>query len=208
MALSFKIVTTESPYLRTLKKFPSKFLPAIKKAFNEVGRGFISRFKAARMSGHPGLKSRTGKLKSALLYRVRGLTPRTASLEMGWFGSLTARIASIHEFGTVGAGGTLSDIVPRRRKALTVPLPGAYVGGKVVPARAWKNTFARHGIVYHRLRRVKGGKRAKDTIIKIFLLRKKIAVPATLGFGKFWASRSEVSSRKSIFAKLFQQIIK
>ena len=58
-----------------------------------------------------------GALLNSIRYEVR-VTPGGGEVVVGSYG---VKYARIHEFGTVGAGGDLPDIVPVRAGALTIP---------------------------------------------------------------------------------------
>lgn len=72
-----------------------------------------------------GLVNRSGKLARSLVARSAP-AKRLADVElrMGFTDPLAARIARVHELGTVGKGGELPDIVPRRGRFLAVPVRG------------------------------------------------------------------------------------
>lgn len=73
----------------------------------------------SRLSGRPGLNSRSGALRRALMTSVKGDTVPELTGRMGFFDAHAAMVARVQELGTVGAGGSLPDIVPRRKKLLS-----------------------------------------------------------------------------------------
>lgn len=112
-----------------------KYLPKSKQmaaALTEIGNEISTEAKLnirnmpvkSKFGEHTGLFWRGGLLNS-INYRVVSTDKKTAVLEVGSFGVIYARI---HELGTVGAGGALPDIVPKRAKALTIPAQRKYRG--------------------------------------------------------------------------------
>lgn len=88
----------------------------------------------------------------------------------------------IHHFGTVGAGGSMPDLVPTRAKALTIPYPGV-----TRTARSYADTFIAQATIFQRRRR--GRPRP------LFLLRRRVALPPRPIFGVEegdWASIREL----------------
>lgn len=90
----------------------------------------------------------------------------------------------LHEKGTVGAGGTLPDIVPKRARALTIPLKAAMTPSGVpreVKARDWKDTFflslRKGGKTIGYIVRDKGG----GELEFLYRLALKVAIPPRLG---------------------------
>lgn len=87
------------------------------------------------------LATRSGNTNRAILQSVRTemLGDSVIQGHIGGPGFL-----KVHEFGTVGAGGTLPDIVPKKAKFLTVPLKDA-LDQRGVPKKAkakdWPDTF-------------------------------------------------------------------
>lgn len=77
-----------------------------------------------RKSPSDPLSSRRGAagLKGSFTGRVMGSTLNDLEAQMF---STAGVVASVHEFGTKGAGGTLDPIRPKRAQFLTVPLPAA-----------------------------------------------------------------------------------
>lgn len=96
----------------------------------------------------------------------------------------TSRYAPTHELGTVGAGGELPDIVPKRAKALTIPLKAAMTPSgnpRKVKARDWENTFIlslrKGGNTIGYIVRDKGG----GELEFLYRLARKVAIPPRLG---------------------------
>lgn len=87
--------------------------------FGKIGASLISR---NLLSGQL-LRRRTGNL-------ARSMTGRGEMLEglpvmrIGIFRGPTLEYAAIQEYGTVGAGGLLPTIVPKKAKALAIPIKG------------------------------------------------------------------------------------
>jgi hypothetical protein len=77
--------------------------------------GIVERIMHWKLRGHLW---KYGALVNSIQYAVKGKTVHVFSAG--------TRYAHVHEFGTVGKGGQLPDIVPRRRKFLTIPLEKQY----------------------------------------------------------------------------------
>lgn len=75
-----------------------------------------------RMSGRPGLNRLTGSLVLGLMTDVKGTKIADLVGRVGWQTARGAMIARVHELGTVGKGGLLPDIVPKRKPFLAWPL--------------------------------------------------------------------------------------
>jgi phage virion morphogenesis protein len=83
------------------------------------------------------------------------------------------RYGLIHHFGTVGAGGSMPDLVPKTAKMLTIPYPGV-----TRTARSYSDTFIRKGTIFQAVRR-----RGKWKPKPLFLLRPSVALPPRPYFG-------------------------
>ena len=87
----------------------------------KVTNAYVRHLSRERMSGrrgNVGLYRRTGTLAKSLIARTLGTTVRDVKGIVGVSSAKAAQIARVHELGTVGKGGRLPDIVPRRAKWL------------------------------------------------------------------------------------------
>jgi hypothetical protein len=99
-----------------------------------------------------------GSLLNSIRYEAR-ITEDGAEVTVGSYG---VKYARIHEFGTVGAGGSLPDIVPVRAKKLTIP---ASPWAKDHLARDFKLVRIKNMLVDPaRLRNSRDGKIPRDAI--------------------------------------------
>jgi len=97
----------------------------------DVGRALAKRL--AGRDGDTGLNRRTGRtLAGNLIYGIepqvlKDDAPPSVGFQtfLGFMDAHAARIARVHELGTVGKGGTLPDITPKRFKFLWVPVTSA-----------------------------------------------------------------------------------
>lgn len=131
------------------------------------------------------LSSRRGQagLRGGFFWQVTGKrSVNTLALAMG----NTERHAATHEFGTVGAGGTLPDIRPKKARALAWPV-GPALGPSGVPRepgpRSYDDLFFMEfeggGNVFGGL--FEAGDSADDDPVAFFLLARKSAHPPRLG---------------------------
>lgn len=188
-------------YRALLARTPKAFRKALDTSADLIGVDFEKRFKRDRLSGRPGVKDRSGKLKSDFRYRLK----RTKGVQQVYFSFANNRYARIHEHG-----GT---IVPVRRDWLTIPVGPALDSRGVAKGRARRfpgltfikvneqtallvakgkpKSFGirRSGRFYKILQRI--GKRtgflkAKTKIGKVyFVLKKSVFVPARMGFRRY-----------------------
>jgi len=102
--------------------------------------------------------------------------------------------ARIHELGTVGKGGELPDIKPKRAKALTVPMPGTqknarasdYPDAFIFTSASGKKFLAR---------------RQGDSLDVLFVLKDKVALKPT-----HYLSRSVKGEEEAIVGILAKQV--
>lgn len=78
----------------------------------------------ARQLASTRLRQRSGRLARSIDSRVR-ISRRKASLEIGVFKGAARRYAAIQDQGTRGRGGSFPTIVPKRAKALAIPVGAA-----------------------------------------------------------------------------------
>lgn len=178
---------------KDIERKPEAVYKAVEKAFRRDGL----RWKAAmiKRTGGP-LYLGPGKPRRARVAARRG----NAGLRGGFYAQVsgshlddltlskgnTRRHAVVHEFGTVGAGGTLPDIVPKRARALTVPLPDAMTPSGVprrAKARDWPDTFilnTTNGKAF--IVQSQGG--SYDKLTFLYQLLRRVAIPPRLGMAK------------------------
>jgi len=128
----------------------------LKRPFADFGERMVRKI-SKRLSGEV-LKERTGRLKASLTHEETADT-----LEVSAGGADEVNYAMIHHYG-----GTIR---PKKAKALTIPFPEG-PADKRVPLRAsdFKDTFVAKGIIFR--------KRGKDKIEPLFMLKKKVEIPA------------------------------
>ena len=120
-----------------LQKFQTDFVAGFRKrkmiaGDDRDGSDFLNR----RPSGSKGLRRRTGGLARAFVEKTEpAKTIADLKSVIGFTNPTAARIASVHEFGTVGKGGTLPDIVPKRARFLAVPVFGTNASRASKPLR-------------------------------------------------------------------------
>lgn len=141
----------------------------------------------------PWLASRSGDLKKKVQEMPGKVGPDGKNIKLEI--KLDHPFAHIHEFGTVGAGGTLPDIVPVRASWLTIPLPFAQHGGHggtgvgLGSAREvgdeyestffdWSSSSKGDQLILYG---VNG-----DLVYPLFVLVKKVSIKARLGFFAVW----------------------
>jgi hypothetical protein len=83
-----------------------------------------------------GLRRVTGQIASSLIAAPGPVVSEIGKVrsQVGFTTGRGARIARVHELGTIRYGGTLPDIVPKRAKYLAIPIRGGKVarGTKVL----------------------------------------------------------------------------
>lgn len=148
------------------------------------------------------LRRRTGSLARSIRQDVRGSSLTDLELRA----ATTSPYAKVHEFGTIGKGGALPSIVPKRAKWLTVPLQGNLTPAGVprypsAAALRGQGTF---------VLKTKSGKlfivrREGEQLRWLWILVKKVDIPPRLGFFATWRSRDKarrVALRKAVVAAL------
>mgnify|MGYP003644265533 CR=1 FL=1 len=137
-------------------------------------------------SGSMGLNVRTGRtlkgncVTTPVVTDNNGVVGFTAGV--GFLDIHAARIARVHELGTVGKGGSLPDIVPRKGKFLWIPVTN-HVRRYDAPLLAWAtaNGWVAGKPGQARRKRNKRGKLPKISGQQFILLR-KASIPPRLGF--------------------------
>lgn len=77
-----------------------------------------------RPASSNGLVRRSGELARALLFKTVGSALNDLRTTIGFLNPFAARLARVHELGTVGKGGILPDITPKTGQYLVVPIRG------------------------------------------------------------------------------------
>jgi len=169
--------------------------------------GNLGRAMAKRLSGQSGeggLNRRTGRtLLGNLIYGVdnpkatKDDAPPSVGFQtfLGFMDPHAARIARVHELGTVGKGGKLPDITPKRFKFLWIPVTSA-TKKYDAPLLAWAEAngwiAGKRKTVYKSRNRVirrdaRFGDVVRTTTKKSrgnqeFILLRKASIPPRLGF--------------------------
>lgn len=152
-----------------------------------------------RFRGSP-MRTRTGALKRSIRHRVKGASLRDIELR----NVSTSRYARVHEHGTVGKGGKLPDIVPKRARALTIPLPDNLTPAGV-PRYPSARALMRTGKTFLLKRE---GRRPVimldengdgENLKALWVLMRRVSIPPRLGFFFTWSRLR--SKRKARFLR-------
>lgn len=181
-------------FAEAMAKAPARLFKALEKRLSAYGRWFASNKMARQVSGGGArLSRRSGSLAGSFGRDVTG--KNLSDLRLTVF--TTARYAPLQEFG--------GEVRPVARKYLTVPLDAALTaeaGATRSRAEGWgrERTFvaeAADGRAYIFLRtgtpRPSGWKPGQDdpSSVPLFLLTRKVTVPARLGFFATWEGDKE-----------------
>lgn len=173
-------------------------------AAKDVCQQFQVRHRSERLSSKGDASVNSRQLRKAL--KEEHKTISNGAEGRVYFRGHWEMVARLHELGTKGRGGELPDIVPKRRKWLTIPFPGAYKGqrrGKALRALRIANTFVR-GYKKGGAKIAKGTKGA-DYLVQFrnmgkgqkpeptYLLVKKTKHPPRLHFFSDWDKWTEPS---------------
>ena len=199
------------PVAAIIRKFPEISKKGIRLPLlawvGDVGRALAKRLSGR--DGNVGLNRRTGKtLAGNLIYGVENPKatkedpPPSVGFQtfLGFMDAHAARIARVHELGTVGKGGTLPDITPKRFEFLWIPVT-SMTKRYDAPLLEWADANGwianRKKTSYKsRNRMVKRDARfgdvVKTTTTKTrggqeFILLRKASIPPRLGFRKIHA---------------------
>lgn len=181
-----------------IEAFPETLGKGMRRAFDTTGQVYEDNMKREHFTGagkdsfinpfKDKLRTRTGKLKQGIQYRLRGKTISQLGL------SMISRGPSVflHEFG-----GTIK---PKRAKYLTIPTReamtrgGAVKGGFRLTQRGGEHMTADGDPTF-----IIGDLGAKgtagiyvdkgDNLIRIYTLKKQVEIPARLGFFREWRER-------------------
>jgi hypothetical protein len=156
---------------RIIRNLGEKATPIVRRGFLRISGEFLLTFKTTRLRGRPGLVRRSGNLTRQFdqrtAVRETGATLGEVRTTIGVYDKKTVQYARVHEFGTVGKGGRLPDIVPRKAKFLRFPVrdPGTATRPK-----------------------------ARSSKIVAWVSTKKVSIEPRLGFFATWAkfTKSEV----------------
>lgn len=99
-----------------------KFYKELVRFFNKESKINSSRISDQLLAGQL-LNRRTGNLARSITGRGEMLDGLPA-MRIGIFRGPSLKYAAVQEFGTVGAGGKLPTIVPKKGKALAIPIKG------------------------------------------------------------------------------------
>jgi hypothetical protein len=196
------------PVAEVIRKFPEISKKGIRLPLlawvGDIGRALAKRLSGRE--GNVGLNRRTGRtLAGNLIYGVENPNatkedaPPSVGFQtfLGFMDAHAARIARVHELGTVGKGGTLPDITPKRFEFLWVPVTAmtkrydapllawadanGWIAGKKKTSYKSRNRLirrdARFGdVVKTSTAKTRGGQE--------FILLRKASIPPRLGFRK------------------------
>lgn len=118
---------------KALKTLGARATPIVSLAMKQIAGEFLYLVKETRLKGRshivdgqPGLIRRSGnlarQLNASTAIRAKGDTLGKLEIRFGLFDQKTLQYARVHELGTVGAGGSLPDIVPIKGKYLRFPV--------------------------------------------------------------------------------------
>lgn len=131
-----------------IRRLGERATPIMRRGFMRISGEFLLVFKTTRLRGRPGLVRRSGNLTRQFDQRTAVKETGNALAELrttiGVYDRKTVQYARVHEFGTVGAGGRLPDIVPRKAKFLRFPIrdPGTATRPKARSSKivSWVST--------------------------------------------------------------------
>jgi hypothetical protein len=149
-----------------------------------------------RFRGNP-MRTRTGALKRSMRHKVTGSKLRNIKLRA----VSTSRYAAVHEYGTVGKGGSLPDIRPKRAKHLTIPLPDNLTPAGVARYPSARKLIARDPTAFFHTSSsgvTTIGIKKGGSLKFLWVLKKKVSIPARLGFFLTWHQLRD--RRRSTFA--------
>ena len=190
--MELKIEIDLTPVEAAIKKFPEAARQGARLPMLAWQGGMVSEFVKTRLNGREGamgLNVRTGRTLRGNLIGSSGSPEITASdanprigfeSRVGFFDAEAARIATVHELGTVGKGGSLPDIKPKRFKFLWVPVTAA-VRKYDAPLLAWADNS---GFTAWRPKpkKKKGKRRSASRTGQQFILLRKASIPPRLGW--------------------------
>lgn len=120
--MRLEIKADTRPVKHTIEAAQRLAFPQAKRLLSKIGQAFVRFQTTKNMRGRPGLIRRSGNLARGMLMRTTGADINSLETRVGWFDARLAMIARVHELGTVGKGGLLPDIVPKRAPFLVFPL--------------------------------------------------------------------------------------
>lgn len=185
-----------------LQQFPRQLASGYRQAMQNAASRWEGRM-YRNIGGGGSLRNRTGSLRRSLRTQVKGSTLEDLELRVA---SVGAPYAKVQEFGTVGAGGKMPDIVPTRAKFLTVPLPDNLTPAgdarykSAARLRATGQTFlveTKSGNLLIGLDKGDGGRTRW-----LWILKRSVAIPPRLGFFANWkVGQAEFRRELGIAAK-------
>ena len=128
-------------FAKDVANLPLTAFEEMRRKFVKTGEEFLTFHLFRRLRGRPGLIQRHGQAGLAGARQTETGGSDLDSLFMAAFiGPPSNKYAVIHEKGTVGAGGTEPDIIPKTKKALAFMVDGAQVFARRVaipPRLGW-----------------------------------------------------------------------
>lgn len=177
-------ITWDVGAMRKFRAFPEVHRRAVAEALarraDDLSREFVFAFQSAALSGRPGVRKVTGSLTRSLgtqVQRPPGMVVVRAGFGVPRWSGGAQKYAPVHEFGAI--------IRPVRRKWLAIPVSRTPAGA----ARFRSPTTVKDGffftsragnLMFGRRRGKRGG------IEPLFVLKKRVRVPARLGFRRRW----------------------
>ena len=179
--LKLNISGTALASLKSLeKKMPSIVLGVYQAAAGAAHTEFTALRLSGRNGADMGLNRVTGTLAKAFMFSTNQEDGRVHGA-LGWIDAHSARIASVHELGTVGAGGTLKDIVPKGPPKLMISKLGNFWYRQ--PMLAFRTSSITPASVGKR-----GGKIKAKRVFSGWIYAKSVAIPPRLHFHDFMRS--------------------
>lgn len=165
MPAEFDIIYRDQRFRMAMRRAPGEMTRCMSDAMKVYLRKFQGKVSKERLRGRPGLKRRTAALVRSQDVVVRGNTLET--LEGRYtIGGRSAPYARVHQYGTVGAGGTLPDITPKRGKFLVFQPSGSTSRAEVAAGGARLVAAGNSGVP--------------------LVFAKKVAIPPRLELFKLW----------------------
>ena len=148
--------------------------------FQAHGNTFDARLKIERMRGRPGVNRRSGHLAQG--WNVQTTATATGIETINWLSGPAAEQNGRHGYGWVQEHG--ADIVPVKAKWLCIPTKENQTPAgvaRITPREAIdQGGFFRKGILF--------GKVGKRGVVPLFILKKRVRIPARLGATDLWNS--------------------
>lgn len=188
----FGVTHTPKSFRTYMESFRGRLAPEIYNALSDVGNAMEATLVKERLSspetGKPWLATRSGDLKRSTRQReVTGDRLGNIKLRM-W---IDVPYARVQEFGTVGAGGELPDITPKKASWLTIPLDAAKFPTGLARGSAREVGDEYESTFFERTETAKGTQLilygvSGEEVTPLFLLVKRVAIPPRLGYFATW----------------------